>query len=66
MTAYIDEAKSLLAVGPTATLMRMQSGVSIGDDEATIRKKRKARMRSISDEALHELDRLTPLLYREL
>lgn len=64
MVERIDAARSLWTIGVTANTLRWRAGFPTGATEAEIRAKRKARMRSISDEALHDLDLYTPLLYR--
>jgi hypothetical protein len=62
----VESARGLWLLGPTAWYHRWRTDVRIGDGEADIRAKRRSRMRSISDEALIELDAYTPLLYRGL
>jgi hypothetical protein len=62
----VESARGLGLLGPTAWYHRWRTDVRIGDAEADIRAKRRVRVRSISDEALIELDAYTPLLYRAL
>ena len=49
-----------------ATLKRVLTNLGLKNElaEAELRKKRRARMRSISDEALHDLEAYTTLIYR--
>ena len=64
MVGRIDSARGLWSVGVTASILRLRAGFPLGAGEAEIRAKRGARMRSISDEALMDLEIYTPLLYR--
>lgn len=63
----VERLESVLRWTPDdATLQRIRSavGVSAGVSEAELRSKRRARMKSISDEALHDLEAYTVLIYR--
>jgi hypothetical protein len=64
MLERIEHARSLSFGLQSALYFRRQTDVTGNDGEREIRAKRRARMRSISDEALAELDIYTPLLYR--
>lgn len=64
MVERIDQTRGLSSLGPTVSSLWLRAGLPFGAGEAEIRAKRRARMRSISDEALIDLDIYTPLLYR--
>jgi hypothetical protein len=64
MIDRITEARGLSYGAQAALYWRGKTDVTSSDGEPEIRAKRRARMRSISDEALIELDIYTPLLYR--
>jgi hypothetical protein len=56
--------RSLSAISPTILRFRFYAGFTSSFGEANLRAKRRARIRSISDEALIDLEAYTPLLYR--
>lgn len=64
MLSRAEEARSLTFGAQSALYLRGRTDVTSNDSTAEIRAKRRKRMRSISDEALIELDIYTPLLYR--
>ena len=64
MLSRIEESRSLTFGAQSALYLRGKTDISSNDGTSEIRAKRRKRMRSISDEALLELDIYTPLLYR--
>lgn len=64
MIDRISEARGLSFGAQAALYWRRKTDVTSSDGESEIRAKRRAGMRSISDEALMKLDIYTPLLYR--
>lgn len=62
MVVRIDEARSATMLIPV-TYRRIVSGIWTGG-EADLRAKRNARMRSLSEETLRDLDLYAPMLYR--
>lgn len=66
MLDRISQSRGIAFGAQSALYLRGRTNVTSSDREPEIRAKRRARMRSISDEALIELDIYTPLLYRSL
>ena len=61
---YLSELRQAADSDQSVENLRALVGVALGDSETVLRQKRTSRMRSISDEALIELDALTFLIYR--